>query len=124
MVSSTTLQSTFLNLSFRAPEYGLLTWDFGTTLGFIWVGYYEISQIVIFLCICIFEFFCAYVERIQIFRTVLDVKSLKTLTLTLGETPRDLHENGCQRGVKKASHCLLYATEECCNNSDDLYLKI
>ena len=47
-------------------------------------------------------------ERIQsfhkIFRTLLDVKSLKTLTLTLEETPIDLQENSYQKGVKKAIH--------------------
>ena len=47
-------------------------------------------------------------ERIQSFhkisRTLLDVKSLKTLTLTLEETPIDLYENSYQKGVKKAFH--------------------
>lgn len=80
----------------------------GITLGFFGVGDHEISQIVIFLCIYIFEFFFAYMERIpsfhKIFRTFLDVKSLKTLTLTLEETPIDLHENSYQKGVKKAMH--------------------
>ena len=80
----------------------------GITLGFFGVGNRGISQIVIFLCIYIFEFFFAHMERIQsfhkIFRTLLDVKSLKTLTLTLEETPIDLQENSYQKGVKKAIH--------------------
>ena len=54
------------------------------------------------------EFFFGYMERIQSFhkisRTLLDVKNLKTLTLTLEETPIDLYENSYQKGVKKAFH--------------------